>query len=60
MVKFLIQNFGILEAKLINQPSLNGLIYMHHNLFETNSDWLDIHITRNFAHIKLSYPKYQI
>ena len=24
-----------IRSKLINQPSLNGLIYMHHNLFET-------------------------
>ena len=46
-----------IRSKLINQPSLNGLIYMHHNLFETNSDWLDIHITRNFAHIRSELSK---
>lgn len=40
-----------------NNRNLNGLLYMHHNLFKTDSPWLDIHITKNFQYIRNELSK---
>jgi Icc protein len=38
--------------KLLRSNKENWFIfYMHHNLFETNSPWLDIHITKNHKEV---------
>ncbi len=31
------------------------LVYMHHNLFPTNSPWLDIHITKNYQNLSAKF-----
>ncbi len=46
--------------KILNQkPQSFGIIYLHHNLFETFSPWLDIHITKNFIQIREELSKIQ-
>ena len=44
--------------KILNKkPQSFGILYLHHNLFETFSPWLDIHITRNFVQIREELSK---
>ena len=46
--------------KILNQKSPSfGIVYLHHNLFETFSPWLDIHITKNFIQIREELSKIQ-
>ena len=44
--------------KILNKkPQSFGILYLHHNLFETFSPWLDVHITRNFIQIRKELSK---